>query len=104
MSVIERAQSTDPEKIIPLWENDSYKYLNGKVVKMRACDHKMILSLAVYECVSPEQQKVSMNIPPYHWYKEASYMGPLYTVQADKILPWMDTKLERCKGKNEWGE
>ncbi|MBI4926997.1 MAG: hypothetical protein HY835_04475, partial [Anaerolineae bacterium] len=31
MSVIERAKSTDPEKIISVWENDTYKYVNGKV-------------------------------------------------------------------------
>ena len=43
LSVMERAKSTDPEKIIKLWEGDSYRYVNGKVVKMRACDHKAIM-------------------------------------------------------------
>ena len=41
-SVIERAKSTDPEKIIKVWEGDIYQYPNGKIVKMRACDHKTI--------------------------------------------------------------
>ncbi len=104
MSVVERAQSTDPEKIIKVWENDTYKYINGKIVKMRACDHKMILDLGITEYVPPDQQKVSMNIPPYYWFKNASYVGPVYKVPATKILPLMDQKLDRCKGKNGWGE
>ena len=104
MSVIERAQSLDPEKIIPVWENDSYKYVNGKVVRMRTCDHKMISNLAVYETVPPVQQKVSMNIAPYYWFNDCSYWGPLRVIPAGRILPWMDEKLDRCKGKNGWGE
>ena len=104
MSVIERAQSIDPEKIIKVWENDSFQYINGKVVKMRACDHKMILDLGVTEFVPPEQQKVSMNSPPYYWFKNASYVGQVFKIPAAKVLPWMDQKLDRCKGKNDWGE
>lgn len=104
MSVIERAQSTDPEKIIPVWENDTYRYLNGKVVKMRACDHKMIQNMGVYETVPPAQQKVSMNITPYYWFNNCSFWGPLSVIPADKILPWMDEKIDRCSGKNGWGE
>ena len=45
LSVMERAKSTDPEKIIKLWEGDTYRMVNGKVVKMRACDHKVIQDL-----------------------------------------------------------
>ncbi len=104
MSVLERAQSTDPEKIIKVWENDSFEYINGKVVKMRACDHKAIMDLGVTEYVPPQEQKVAMNIPPHFWFKNASYTGPVYKVPAAKVLPQMDQKLDRCKGKNEWGE
>ncbi len=104
MSVLERAKSLDPEKIIKVWENDSFEYINGKVVKMRACDHKAIMDLGVTEYVPPEQQKVSMNIPPFYWFKGTSYTGPIFKVPAAKILPWMDQKLDRCKGKNGWGE
>jgi len=103
-SVMERAKSTDPEKIIPIWEGDTYKFMNGKIVKMRACDHKIIQDFHVYEYVPPEQQKQSMNIPPYYWYKNASGAGPSYTIPTAKVLPWMDQKLDRCKGKNDWGE
>jgi branched-chain amino acid transport system substrate-binding protein len=104
LSVIERAGSTDPEKIIKVWEGDKYKFENGKVLQMRACDHKAIQDLAVAEFVPPDQQKVDMNIPPYYWYKGCSYEGPIMKIPADKALPLMDPKLDRCKGKNGWGE
>ena len=104
LSVIERAKSTDPEKIISVWENDTYKYVNGKVVKLRGCDHKQIEDLSISEFVPPEKQKVSFNIPPYYWLKTASSHGPAFRIPAEKILPWMDQSLDRCKGKNGWGE
>jgi len=103
-SVIERAKSLDPEKIIKVWEGDVYQYPNGKIAKMRACDHKLIAPLAVTEYVGPDQQKVSMSIPPYYWYKGTSYNGPTWLIPAGKILPPMDQKLDRCQGKNNWGE
>ena len=103
-SVVERAKSLDPEKIIAVWENDSFKYVNGKVVKMRACDHKAIQDLAIVEYVPPEEQKVAFNIPPYYWFKNASYIGPTWKIPAEKILPWMDQTLDRCKGKDGWGK
>jgi ABC-type branched-subunit amino acid transport system substrate-binding protein len=103
-SVVERAKSTDPEKVIKVWENDSYRFVNGKVVRMRACDHKAVQDLAIVEYVPPAEQKVSFNIPPYYWFKNASYTGPIYKIPAEKILPWMDQKLDRCAGKNGWGE
>jgi len=104
LSVIERAKSTDPEKIIKIWENDSYQTLSGKILKMRACDHKVIQDLAVNEFVPPDQQKVAFNIPPYYFFKDCSYTGAMNIIPAAKILPWMDQKLDRCKGKNDWGE
>lgn len=104
LSVIERAGSTDPEKIIRVWEGDSYQFVNGKVLKMRACDHKAIQDLHVSIYVPPDQQKVSFNIPPYHWYEGCSNVGPTYKIPAAKVLPKMDRNLDRCKGKNEWGD
>ena len=103
-SVIERAESLDPEKIIKVWEGDSYQYENGKIMKMRVCDHKAIQDLHIFEYVPPEQQKVSFNIPPYYWFKGCSNVGPTFTIPAAKVLPLMDQKLDRCKGKNNWGE
>jgi branched-chain amino acid transport system substrate-binding protein len=103
-SVLSRAKSTDPEKIIKVWEGDTYEYLGGKFIKMRACDHKAIQDLHIYEYVRPEKQKINMNIPPYYYYKTCSCAGPVWTIPAEKIMPWIDPKLDRCKGKNVWGE
>ena len=103
-SVIARAKSTDPEKIIKVWEGDTYQYANGHVLKMRACDHKAIQNLVIEEYATPEDQKVSMTIPPYYWSKERSAPGKCYTIPAPKVLPLMDQNLDRCKGKNDWGE
>lgn len=99
LSVIERAGSTDPEKIIKTWEGDSYEYVNGHVKTMRACDHNTIQNTAVIDMVPPDQQKVAMNIPPYKWTDRYSWWGPTFVVPAEKILPWMDPMLERCRGK-----
>jgi len=104
LSAIERAKSTDPEKIISVLENDSFQYANGKIAKMRACDHKIIQDFSVTEVVPPEQQKISYTIPPYYWFKDFSWTGQLHVVPAAKALPWMDQNLDRCKGKNGWGE
>jgi hypothetical protein len=104
MSVIERARSVDPEKIIKVWEGDTYRTVTGKVMKMRACDHRSIQNLTVSEYVPPEQQKVTMNIPPFYWFKDISWAGMRHVIPAEKILPPMDQNLDRCKGKNDWGE
>jgi branched-chain amino acid transport system substrate-binding protein len=104
LSVMERAQSTDPEKIIKVWEGDTYQYVNGRIIKMRACDHKGIQGFRVGEFVPPAEQKVSFNIPPYHWFDTMSNVGPSWEIPADKVLPMMDQKLDRCKGKNNWGD
>jgi ABC-type branched-subunit amino acid transport system substrate-binding protein len=100
LSVIERAGSVDPEKIIKVWEGDSYQYVNGQVVTMRACDHTLITDFAIIEYVPPAQQKVSFNIPPYYWTDKTSWFGQSWVVPADKVLPWMDPAMDRCRGKN----
>ena len=103
LSVIERAKSTDAEKIIQVWEGDTYRFPNGKIAKMRACDHKMISPLGVVEYVEPAKQKVSYTVAPYYWFKGTSWDGPGWAVPAEKVLPLMDRKIDRCKGKTELG-
>ena len=103
LNIMARAQSTDPEKIIKIWEGDSYKLTIGKVITMRACDHKAIQDLHVFEFVGPDQQKQSFNIPPYYWYSGTSAAGPTYAIPAKTVLPSMDPNMERCKGKNPAG-
>jgi ABC-type branched-subunit amino acid transport system substrate-binding protein len=103
LSVIERAKSTDPEKIIKVWEGDTYVYSTGKIMRMRPCDHKAIQDLHIFEFVPPEQQKVSFNIEPYYWFQGCSNAGPTFTIPAARVLPLMDQKLDRCTGKDNWG-
>jgi hypothetical protein len=79
-------------------------YGNGKIVKMRARDHKVLQDFAVVEFVPPEQQRVSFNIPPYYWFKSTSNTGPTFKIPAAKVLPLMDQNLDWCKGKTDWGE
>jgi ABC-type branched-subunit amino acid transport system substrate-binding protein len=95
LSVIERAGSTDPEKIIKTWEGDAFRMMNGKVMTMRASDHKAIQNLHAVEYVPPEEQKQSFNIPPYYWYKGCSNAGPVMTIPAEKIMPLLDPELKR---------
>jgi ABC-type branched-subunit amino acid transport system substrate-binding protein len=95
LSVIERAGITDPEKIIKTWEGDAFRLMNGKVLTMRAADHKVIQNLHAVEFVPPEEQKQSFNIPPYYWYKGTSNAGPVTIIPADKIMPLLDPKLKR---------
>ena len=95
LSVIERAGSTDPEKIIKTWEGDAFRMMNGKVVTMRASDHKVIQNLHAVEYVPPNEQKQSFNIEPYHWYEGCSNAGPVTLIPADKIMPLLDPELKR---------
>lgn len=98
LSVIERAASADPEKIIKVWEGDTYQYANEKIQHMRACDHKTLQDLHVFEALLPEQQREFFNIPPF--YLSDKYSAPVrgYKIPADKISPRIDPNMERCKG------
>jgi branched-chain amino acid transport system substrate-binding protein len=98
LSVVERAASADPEKIIKVWEGDTYQYANGKIQTMRACDHKTIQDLHVFEAVPPADQKDFFNIPPYYFDKEYSSAGRGFKIPADKIMPRTDPTMDRCKG------
>ena len=93
LSVLERAGSLDPEKIIRTWEGDTYQFVNGKKITMRAVDHKAIQDLHAVEFVPPDEQRQSFNIEPYYWYKGTSNAGPVTTIPADKIMPLLDPKL-----------
>jgi ABC-type branched-subunit amino acid transport system substrate-binding protein len=91
--IVERAGTLNPEKLIELWEGDTYRYVNGKVVHMRADDHKIVQDLTITEWVPPDQQNVSMNIYPFYWYQGSSSYGPSWVVPAEKCIPWIDPKL-----------
>ena len=95
LSVVERAASTDPKKIIKVWEGDTYQLPSGQILEMRACDHKQITPLTVNEFVPPEEQRQSYNIPPYHWFEGCSGTGPSTLLPMDKVVPKADPTL--CK-------
>jgi branched-chain amino acid transport system substrate-binding protein len=97
LDVIERAGSTDPEKIIAVWENDTWEDVNGTVYKMRGIDHKTERDLFIELYVPPEQQKESFNIEPYSWFKGCSMTGPSIKLPADKVTPIMDPKLKEMR-------
>ena len=94
MSVIERAKSTNPEKIIKVWEGDRFKTLAG-ILKMRRKDHTAIRDMYLSEYVPPSKQRVSMTIPPYYWFKGISCVGKIFTVPAKYCTPTLDPKLKR---------
>ena len=83
--VVERAGSTDSEKIIETWEGDTYKAMNG-VVHMRACDHQLVRDVFVAEYVYPN---------PY--YENAAAPGKPFVVPAKFAIPDPPADLERCK-------
>jgi len=97
LSVIERAGSTDPEKIIKVWENDTWADVSGNVYKMRAIDHKAERDLFIEIYAPPEEQKQSMNIEPYYWFKGCSWVGPSYRIPAEKVLPKLDSELKNIR-------
>ena len=103
MSIIRRAESTDPEKIIKVWEGDSYRDVFNTVYYMRPCDHKVIGDYYIGIYGVPEKQKATFNIPPYYWFKGCSNPIKTFRIPAEKILPPMDRNLTRCKGKDLWG-
>ena len=83
-SVIERAGSTDPEKIIKTWEGDEYKSIVG-VMKMRACDHQAIKPLFISEFVYPNK-----------WIPDAAHCGETFVVPAEYCTPPLPADLDRC--------
>jgi hypothetical protein len=84
--------------VIERGEGDSYRMVSGKVLTMRAIDHKAIQDLHAAEYVPPKKQKQSFNIPPYYWFKGTSNWGPVFTIPAEKIMPLLDpNEFEKVK-------
>jgi branched-chain amino acid transport system substrate-binding protein len=85
MDVIERAGSANAEKIIKVWEGDTYKALNG-VVHMRACDHQVVRDMYAAEYIFPNQ-----------FYKNAASPGKAVLIPAKYCMPVIPDDLDRCK-------
>ena len=81
-SVIERANATDPEKIIALWEGDEFRSFKG-VIKMRPDDHMVIedLYVSVFEYPSKYQEK-------------CAYYGKAKVIPAEYCMSSVDPALE----------
>jgi len=84
--VIQRAGSTDPEKIIQVWEGDEYQAITGAVYQMRACDHETIMDLYVSRLDFPTK-----------WYDKAAGYTKAFVVPSRFCLPPIAEDLERCK-------
>jgi branched-chain amino acid transport system substrate-binding protein len=86
--VIQRAGSTDPEKIIRIWEGDEYQCVTGAVLKMRACDHQTIMDLYVSRLDFPTK-----------WYPSAAGYTKAFVVPSRFCVPPIAEDLERCGKK-----
>ena len=84
--VIQRAGSTDPEKIIRIWEGDEYQSITGAVLKMRACDHQAIQDMYVSQLDFPTK-----------WSDKYAYYSKAFVVPSRFCTPPMLEDLERCK-------
>jgi hypothetical protein len=102
MSVLERAKSTDPEKIIKVWEGDTFQYVNGKIMMMR-CDQGHP-DYTVSGLCGDRKNRSSPSIFLRFTVQRICGAGPGALVPAAKVFPPIDPKEERCKGKNGWGE
>ncbi|MFH1033986.1 MAG: ABC transporter substrate-binding protein [Pseudomonadota bacterium] len=86
LDVMERAGSTDPEKVIKVWEGDEWTGLIGQKLTMRACDHRVERDAYVSEFVSPNK-----------WYKDCAYMDKIITIAAEFVTLPQPKDSSRCK-------
>ncbi|ACL03688.1 ABC-type branched-chain amino acid transport systems periplasmic component-like protein [Desulfatibacillum aliphaticivorans] len=76
LDVFERAGSSDPEKVIKVWEGDVYYTADGKRLEMRACDHVTIRDTYATEYVYPNP-----------WFEEISSGDEVFVIPAEKSMP-----------------
>jgi len=84
--VIQRAGSTDPEKIIKVWEGDQYRSITGALYQMRTCDHQTIMDMYV--------SKLDFLTK---WYEKAAGYTKAFVVPSRFCMPPVAEDLERCK-------
>jgi len=85
--VIERARSTDPEKIIKVWEGDEWRSPLG-ILKMRACDHRVVRDMYASEYVYPNP-----------WFEECASVGKMVVIPASEVATQVPQDLDRCAGE-----
>ena len=106
-SVIERAKSTNADKIVQTWEGDTYRMANGKVIKMRACDHKAIQDSPLKNSPRRKVRRLPLLSRLITGSKnlliQARYTGfPLARFSPGWTRNWIDVK-ERAIGENSNG-
>jgi len=87
--VLQKAGSTDPQKVIAAWEGDTFDFFGWKHY-MRPDDHQVIADRAIAEMVFPNTWDMPDN----------AYMGDPTWIPAAKCLPTFDKKLEGRLKKN----
>lgn len=84
LDVIARAGSTDPEKIIKVWEGDKWEGLTG-TLEMRACDHQVIRDMYVTEFIFPNK-----------WFTDAASYGTPIVIPREIAISPIPADLKRC--------
>ncbi len=82
-SVIERAGTTDADKVIETWEGDQFRVITGGIMKMRADDHQIIQELfaTVYEF-------------PNKFQEDAAYCGAVTVIPPEFCQAPLDPGLK----------
>ena len=84
--VIQKAGSTDPEKIIQAWEGHEFESFTG-TMKMRACDHQAIRDIYVSELDFPTK-----------WQEDCASYGQCVVVPAKFCMPSIAEDMkDRCE-------
>ena len=83
---MQRAKSTDPEKIIKVFEGDKWSGF-GPTVEMRVCDHTMVQDLYGTELIFPNS----------YWDNAAFLKDNPDIIPAKYATAPIPTDLARCK-------
>ena len=83
--VLQKAGSTDPQKVIAAWEGDTFDFFGWKHY-MRPADHQVIADRAIVEMVFPNTWEMPEN----------AFMGEPTWIPAQYCMPTFD---ERLKGR-----
>ncbi|MCB2188958.1 MAG: ABC transporter substrate-binding protein [Deltaproteobacteria bacterium] len=86
VDVMERAGSTDPQKVTKVWENEEWNGLIGETLTMRGCDHRVV-----------RDTYVTVFVHPNKWYKDCSFMDQVTTIPAEFVTLPQPKDSDRCK-------
>jgi len=85
LDVVSRAGSTDPEKIIKVWEGDKWVGFTG-TLEMRACDHQVVRDIYISEFIFPNK-----------WFKDAASYGKPVIMPRNIAVSPTPKDLKRCR-------